>query len=99
MVSRKQDPSPPSDWCVLVEETTGGGDSQRWGLTVVFECETREDAVAKAIELTAGYSPRHPSIERERKVYRVGEDIWVVWVGGATREYHFRLSIARPGAQ
>src|SRR5882762_274776 len=97
MATRKQDPPPVRDWYVLIEETIGAGEGQRWSLTKILEFDHRADALKKAVDMAKDYQPRHPTMERRRKIFRVGEDTWVVWLEGATRSYHLRISVARPG--
>lgn len=90
---RVQDPV--TRWCVLVEETLGRGENQRWRLSDVRKFDTRDEALDAAAQTALEYQPQHPAFEKDREIYQVGEDSWVVWLQGATSDYHFRVSVAR----
>jgi hypothetical protein len=94
-MSRPQDPVPPQDWYVLVEETTGTGrDAMRWELTTIRSFHRYEDAVPYARELARTYQPRHPASPRNRRTFRIGQDCWVIYIEGLMRTFHFRVSVA-----
>jgi hypothetical protein len=80
-------------WCVLVEESVGR--ERVWKVTVREPATDRDEAVDIATRLAREHRPDHPSLERHREIYRIGEDIWLVDVEGATSAYHFRISLAR----
>jgi hypothetical protein len=86
---------PVRGWYVLVEETIGSGESQRWSLTSIRSFEGRDQALREAAMSAREFVPRHPSMERKRRIFRVGDDTWVVYVEGAMRTYHFRVCVAR----
>lgn len=88
----------PGAWCVLIEETMGRGEDQRWSLSDVRRFDSREDALDAAWHSAREYEPYHPAFEKKREIYRVGEDMWVVRLQGATRACHFRVYLARPEA-
>jgi hypothetical protein len=83
-------------WRVLVEETVGfGRDSQRWEVTRVQPQSSRDEARRAAGILAESYRPEHPRSPRNRCVYQVGEDTWLVRLSGMTSDYHFRIYAAR----
>ncbi|MFC0114290.1 hypothetical protein [Kibdelosporangium aridum] len=92
-MERVQDPV--TKWCVLIEETVGRGESQRWGVSEIRKFDTRDEALAAAEQAVREYQPQHPTFAKGRDAYQVGEDSWIVWVPGATREYHFRVSVGK----
>lgn len=82
-------------WSVLVEESISYGDRVRWGVGLIRgEYPEREQARAAALELTGSFTPTHPWSERERTVYRICEDSYLVNLVGATTEFHFRVNVA-----
>ncbi|TCO58612.1 hypothetical protein EV192_105683 [Actinocrispum wychmicini] len=95
MPERPQDPAPTRDWFVLTEETVGSGDQKRWSLTEIRSFFSHGEALAFADDTARTYQPRHPSSPRNRRVFRVGEDIWITYVEGAMQTFHFRVSVAR----
>lgn len=86
------------DWCVLVEETTGQAEGQRWSLTHVRPFRTRAEALMDASMMVRRYKPQHPAREKGRQIFRTGEDIWTVWLHGVMSTFHFRVSVAQPEA-
>jgi hypothetical protein len=84
-----------SPWFVLIEETTGSGDSRMWSLTEVQPATSYDDAQRMAHELATTYRPRHPMSPRQRSVFQVGDDTWIALVEGATKSFHFRVSVSR----
>jgi hypothetical protein len=83
-------------WRVIVEETVGfGRENQRWEITQVQTCATRDEARRAALTLAESYRPEHPRSPRERAIYQLGTDTWVVRLTGMTRNYHFRIATAR----
>lgn len=89
-------------WFVLLEETVGfGRDSYRWMLTKKSRCGSRDEARTLAYSMAKEYQPEHPMSPRDRRVFQVGNDMWVVEVPGATTDFHFRVSVgalvAEPG--
>lgn len=80
---------------MLLEETVGfGRDSYRWVLTKTTLCKNRETARDQAYALAREYQPEHPMSPRGRRVFRVGDDTWLVQIPGATADFHFRVSAA-----
>ncbi len=81
-------------WFVLLEETASSGmDSYRWMLTKKSRCADRE-ARRLAYWLAREYEPVHPTSQRGRQVFQIGNDTWVVEVAGAMSDFHFRVSVA-----
>lgn len=100
-MGRPQDPVPFQDsdegaWCVLLEENTGYSEGKRWGLTKIRQCHSRAAALADAAMMARKFEPEHPKSERNRMIFRAGDDSWVVWVEGATQKFHFRVTVAKP---
>ena len=82
-------------WRVIVEETVGfGRDSHRWKITHVQRCPSREEARRTASILAESHRPEHPRSPRNRCVYQIGEDTWLVRLAGMTSDYHFRVYAA-----
>jgi hypothetical protein len=93
-VSDEQDDS--GKWRVIVEETVGfGRDSHRWEITQVQACPSRDEARRAASIMAESYRPEHPASPRNRCVYQIGEDTWMIRVSGITSDYHFRVYAAR----
>ncbi len=83
-----------TQWCVLIEEQTGGKDYRQWELTAVQNSGgDRSAAAAVADTLSRTYKPRHPLNPRGRTRYRTS-DGWLVTVEGMMSEFHFRLTLA-----
>jgi hypothetical protein len=106
-MGRPQDPIPhpvPSspipvdgDWCVLIEENSGGGEYVRWQLSHVRKFRNRADALTDAAIMARRYEPKHPLRDRGRQIFRTGEDRWTVQVLGASgKTFHFTVTVARP---
>ena len=82
-------------WRVIIEEITGFGQNQRWGVSQTSRpLPDRERARQEALGLTGSFTPEHPWSEQSRDVYRVSEDYYVVAVTGATNSFHFKLTVA-----
>jgi hypothetical protein len=81
-----------------VVEEHDKADTTAWGISHIRTFPTREAALADAAMMARMYQPRHPMSERDRRIMRSGEDLWIVWVKGATRAFHFRLTVARTEA-
>ncbi|ALG06685.1 hypothetical protein [Kibdelosporangium phytohabitans] len=92
-MSRAQDPV--TVWCVLVEETIGRGEGQRWAAEEVGSYNTRDEALSAAERVTREYQPQHPAFEKGRKVYELGEGSWMVRLRGATMDFHFRVTVGK----
>jgi hypothetical protein len=82
-------------WFVLVEQTAGTGQGQRWSLTEVRPSGDYDEAVQAGRDLAFSLQPRHPMNPRRRSVFQSGDDCWTVLVEGATRSFHFRITVAR----
>ncbi len=87
-----------TQYTLLVEETTGSGESMRWlgsratGKTWMDRTEARREA-----ELFARtFAPRHPMSEQSRAVYRISPDHYLTVVEGATKTFSFRTTVAEP---
>lgn len=86
----------PLEWRVLIEETEGlSRENQRMTITRGWRCATHDEAMRNALEVARTHQPEHPLSPRGRAVYQVGEDTWLVRVFGMTRNYHFRVIVAR----
>lgn len=105
MVHEQYDPEPgeetrrgPFDrWCVLIEETVGSSSYARWELTRIKSFGNRADALQEAADLAKGHTPQNASKPRGRRIFQSGEDLWIVQVqAGADRNFHFRVTVAKP---
>jgi len=86
----------PLEWRVLIEETEGlSRENRRMTITRGWCCATHDEAMRNALEVAQTHQPEHPLAPRGRAVYQVGEDTWLVRVFGRTRNYHFRVIVAR----
>jgi hypothetical protein len=84
-----------SQWRVLIEENIGSTDRKEWRISDIYEVDGgREEARAIAAELALRHSPKHPTFEQERAVYRINEETWLTLVLGAKSRYHYRVTIA-----
>lgn len=84
------------EWRVLIEETVGlSRENQRWAITRGWRCGSHDEALRNALEVAQTHQPEHPLSPRSRCVYEVGQDTWLVRVFGMTRDYHFRVIVAR----
>jgi hypothetical protein len=105
MVQEQHDPEPdeetrrgPFDRCsVLIEETVGSSSYAQWELTHIKSFGSRADALQEAANLARSYAPKNPAKQRGRRIFRSGEDLWIVQVRGAgDRNFHFRVTVAKP---
>lgn len=89
-------PAAGSGFQVLVEQNTGTSSDFRWSVTAVGEqiCASRAEARAVAEGTARRFSPNHPFNERNRSVYRVTPDEYLVVVQGMTKAFHFRVVVA-----
>lgn len=83
-------------WAVIVEENLGSGESRQWKVSDTHPVDGDVHAArAMAENLARNHQPRHPMSPRDRTMYRIGEDCWLVVVPGATQTFHFRVSVAQ----
>jgi len=80
---------------VLIEQLTGSADSAVWRIDPdpIRVGDTRALARAAALKIARDFSPRHPFSERGRAAFRVDDDNLIVHVQGATKTFHFRISV------
>jgi hypothetical protein len=84
-------------WCVLIEETVGRGDYARWELTRIKSFGNRGDALTEAANLARTHTPENPAKDHGRRIFRSGEDLWIVQVRGPSdKNFHFRVTLAKP---
>jgi hypothetical protein len=84
-------------WSVLIEETVGNSSYARWELTRIKTFGNRADALQEAVNLAKSYTPENPAKQRGRRIFRSGENLWVVQVqGGTDKNFHFRVTLAKP---
>lgn len=105
MVEEQHEPEPENEtrrgpfdrWSVLVEETVGSSSYARWELTHIKSFGSRADALREAEDLAKGFTPQNPARQRGRRIFRSGEELWIVQVrGAADRDFHFRVTVAKP---
>jgi hypothetical protein len=82
-------------YVVLVEQTTGSGESKRWDLVWPpagpgGRAEARQHAERTAYE----FVPQNPYSEQRRAVFRLDEDSYLVRVEGMMSAFHFRVCVA-----
>lgn len=83
-------------WSVLIEETVGSNEYARWELTTIKSFGNRADALQEAANLAKSHAPQNPAKPRGRRIFRSGEDLWIVQVQGGNRNFHFRVTVAKP---
>jgi hypothetical protein len=91
-MGRPQDPVPAGNWYVLVE--TGGGNGQQPAIMDTRPFHTREEALAKAADLTRTYMKPKVAKEKGRWIYRTGPDSWLVLVTRFGTRPFFRVWVA-----
>jgi hypothetical protein len=75
-------------WALVVEETTGSGDHNRWSPRVLAEViGTREQALAKLASLISTFTPQHPKLPGRRILLRDG-DTFLLIASGWAEDYH-----------
>ncbi|MFI6869647.1 hypothetical protein [Nocardia sp. NPDC050406] len=75
-------------WAIVVEQTTGFGDSKIWSPKVLAEVVgTREQAVAKLPDLVARFTPDHPKLVSRRTVLRDGDNYMLI-ARGWSDDFH-----------
>ncbi|HEX2806547.1 MAG TPA: hypothetical protein VHN80_10305 [Kineosporiaceae bacterium] len=81
---------------LVVEQLTGSGESAIWrpDPSPIPAGPTREHARAGAVQFARTFKPKHPFSQQSRTMYRVSEDSLIVVVEGATKTFHFRVSVA-----
>jgi hypothetical protein len=89
--------SEPAGWFyLLVEQLTGSGEAAVWRIepAPIPAGASRQDARAAALDLARTFRPKHPFSPRSRGVFRVDDDTLMVIVEGATKTFHFRVTVA-----
>ncbi|MFN8082034.1 MAG: hypothetical protein U0Q19_20945 [Kineosporiaceae bacterium] len=85
-------------YALLVEQQTGTGESMVWRVdplpTLLAPGTGRAEADRAALDLAQRFQPHHPWNKGERTVFKLGEGSFLVLVEGATRTFHFRVSVA-----
>ncbi|MFF2557157.1 hypothetical protein ACFVUS_39585 [Nocardia sp. NPDC058058] len=75
-------------WAIVVEQTTGFGDSKNWAPKVITEVVgTREQALAKVPDLVQKFIPDHPKLISRRTILRDG-DTFMLIARGWSDDYH-----------
>ncbi|HEY6797810.1 MAG TPA: hypothetical protein VI248_24300 [Kineosporiaceae bacterium] len=87
---------PGRGYFTIVEQLTGSGDSMTWRVDPepIPAGHSREEARAAALHLARTFQPRHPFSPKDRTIFRVDEDSYLVVVVGLTRTFHFRVTVA-----
>jgi hypothetical protein len=80
---------------LLVEQLTGSGESAIWRVEPmpIFAGTDREQARAAAYDLALSFRPKHPFSPSGRTVWRKDPDSLLVIVQGATKSFHFRVTV------
>ncbi|MFZ0160741.1 MAG: hypothetical protein WAL50_17060 [Kineosporiaceae bacterium] len=92
-------PGPPTSvYLLVVEQQTGSGESMVWRVDPdplpVQPGSSRQQAQDAALHLARTFRPHHPWNQGERVVLRLTPDSYLVIVPGATKTFHFRVSVA-----
>lgn len=75
-------------WAIVVEQTTGSGESKNWSPRILSEIVgTREQALAKIPDLVSKYTPDHPKLISRRTILRDG-DTYMLIARGWSDEFH-----------
>ncbi|KOX17551.1 hypothetical protein [Nocardiopsis sp. NRRL B-16309] len=83
------------NWMILVEQTERMGQESFWVLGErLGPFSSQEAARERAESVAREHVPAHPWSERERAVYRLTPDSFLVDVVGLTKKFHFRVSVA-----
>lgn len=91
------DPAESSQFSVLIEETIGSGESQRWRIDAkgpIASFSSRQLAQQAAEDAAHNYSPSHPMMPQGRQIFRINPDSYLVIVEGMTVSFHYRVSVA-----
>ncbi|TCO58611.1 hypothetical protein [Actinocrispum wychmicini] len=93
MSERPQDyPEQAGSWFVAIEENYGDA----WKVTGVQPFATRDEAMWHAVNTARGYVPKSGLFkEKTRWIMQVGQDSWLVVIGGKHWNTHFRISVGR----
>jgi hypothetical protein len=80
---------------LVIEQVTGSADSAVWRIDPepMWVGPTRDQARAAARKAAQEFRPRHPFSERGRAAYRVDDDNLIVHLQGATKNFHFRITV------
>jgi len=91
-------PAPGAVFAVVVEQQTGTGESMVWRVDpapfFLAPGSGRSHAQETALEVARTFQPHHPWSKGERTILRLSPDAYVVLVEGATKAFHFRVSVA-----
>jgi hypothetical protein len=86
------------EYVVVIEQQTGSGESMVWRVDPepfsLPAGATRLQAQDLALHLARTFTPRHPMSQRGRQSLLLSPDSYLVLVQGATRTFHFRVSVA-----
>lgn len=89
---------PGPRFVVLVEQSTGNGDNIVWSVDPepwsLPEGMSHSQACATALDVARNLQPKHPWSKGQRRIYRLAPDAYLVTVDGATKTFHFRVSVA-----
>lgn len=84
-------------YALIVEQQTGSGEGMVWRvdpLPILLAPGTRRlEADRAAWDLAQRFEPHHPWNKGDRSVFKLGEGSFLVLVEGATKTFHFRVSV------
>jgi sarcosine oxidase gamma subunit len=90
----QQQPVPPHQWYVLIEEQVARGQSIQWSLSATHPAGPDiEQARRLAADTALAHRPQHPKRVEGRQVFRTGPDNWLVSVKGTKDGFHFRVCV------
>lgn len=79
-------------WFVAIEENF----RDAWTVTGVQPFATRDEAMWHAMNTARGYVPQFTTFSvKTRWIMQVGQDSWLVVIGGKHWNKHFRISVGR----
>jgi hypothetical protein len=88
------------EFALVVEQQKGNGQSMQWRADPpprhLPSGTSRAEAERAALALARTFSPDHPWAKGDRTVYRLDAGAFLVVMQGATRNFHFRVSVAEP---
>lgn len=87
----------PTQYVLVVEQTVGNSDRFWWTVRpepVALTATTRAQAREAALDLARRFEPENPWRKLDRTILRQSEDSFIVVIHGATKAFHFRVSVA-----
>ena len=84
-------------YAVVIEQTVGSGEGMRWAIEpepwLLDHGTSRDQARALLRDLAETFRPQHPWSPQSRQVLQISPDSYLVYVVGATKSFHMRLTL------